>query len=105
MVDVVFNHGGWDGAPNTVDYADFNPLNAESSYHPYCEIDYNNQTSIEVCWEGSTNVPLPDFKTDSSSVANTLYSWASNIVETYSCKFLADEETFDACKTDKGLLS
>ncbi|KAI9657628.1 MAG: hypothetical protein M1821_002804 [Bathelium mastoideum] len=83
MVDVVFNHGGWYGAPNTVDYSDFSPLDTQSMFHPYCAIDYNNQTSIEVCWEGDTTVPLPDFATEDSNVASTLYNWASNFVSTY----------------------
>ncbi|KAL9062920.1 MAG: hypothetical protein Q9157_008535 [Trypethelium eluteriae] len=96
MVDVVFNHGGWDGAPSSVDYGDFDPLNEQSMYHPYCAIDYSNQTSVEVCWGGSTNVPLPDFRTEASNVASTLYSWASNFVSTYNRLLLVDGLRLDS---------
>ena len=41
MVDVVVNHNGWNGSPDTVDYSSFNPFNDKSQYHtPYCPIDY-----------------------------------------------------------------
>ena len=83
----MFNHCGWNGAPNTVDYSDFSPLNEESMYHSYCSIDYNNQTSVETCWEGDQKVPLPDFATENSNVASMLYSWASNLVSEYNSKF------------------
>ena len=80
------NDCGWNGAPSTVDYSDFSPLNQESQYHPYCPTDYSNQTSVEICWEADTIVPLVDFKTEDSSVASILYGWASNLVSTYNSK-------------------
>lgn len=43
MVDIVVNHNGWNGPPDTVDYSKFNPFNREEHYNtPYCEIDYND---------------------------------------------------------------
>jgi hypothetical protein len=43
MVDIVVNHNGWNGPPDTVDYSKFNPFNKEEYYNtPYCEIDYND---------------------------------------------------------------
>ncbi|KAI9684981.1 MAG: hypothetical protein M1820_010854 [Bogoriella megaspora] len=83
MVDVVVNHCGWIGDDSSVDFSKFAPLNKESDYHPYCSTDYSNQTSVEQCWEGDETVTLPDFKTEDSSVASTLYSWAANLVSEY----------------------
>ena len=63
MVDVVVNHNGWNGSPDTVDYSSFNPFNEKSQYHtPYCPIDYSNLNDLEnihTCWIGDQKVPLP----------------------------------------------
>jgi alpha-amylase len=48
MVDVVTNHMGYAGCGDCVDYSIFNPFDKESFYHPFCLIDYNNQTSMEL---------------------------------------------------------
>ena len=43
MVDIVVNHNGWNGPPDSVDYSKFNPFNSKDDYNtPYCEIDYND---------------------------------------------------------------
>ena len=47
MVDVVTNHMGYAGCGDCVDYSVFNPFDKKSYYHPFCLIDYNNQTSME----------------------------------------------------------
>lgn len=47
MVDIVTNHMGYDGCGNCVDYSIYNPFNQQSYYHPFCLIDYSNQTSVE----------------------------------------------------------
>lgn len=48
MVDVVTNHMGYNGCGECVDYSTFNPFNKESYFHPFCLIDYDNATSVEV---------------------------------------------------------
>jgi alpha-amylase len=48
MVDVVTNHMGYAGCGDCVDYSIFNPFGEESYYHPFCLIDYNNQTNMEL---------------------------------------------------------
>lgn len=42
MVDVVVNHFGYNGAPDSVDYSTFTPFNSKSYFHDYCTIDYSN---------------------------------------------------------------
>lgn len=43
MVDIVVNHNGWNGPPDSIDYSKFNPFNKKEYYNtPYCEIDYND---------------------------------------------------------------
>jgi hypothetical protein len=47
MVDIVTNHMAYAGCGDCVDYSQFNPFNKQSYYHPFCLIDYSNQTSVE----------------------------------------------------------
>jgi alpha-amylase len=88
MVDIVVNHFAWTGAANTVDYSTFVPFNTPADFHPYCPItsaDYaSNQTAVEQCWLGTSNVELVDVNTENPDVVNTLYSWINNLVTTYS---------------------
>lgn len=48
MVDIVTNHMGYAGCGDCVDYSTFNPFDKKSYYHPFCLIDYNNHTSMEL---------------------------------------------------------
>jgi alpha-amylase len=69
MVDIVVNHLGWNGSENSVVYSDFYPFNQVSYYHPYCAItNYDNQTNVEDCWLGDSNVELVDLKTEDPTV-------------------------------------
>lgn len=76
MVDVVANHMGQgaisDNRPE--------PLNQASAYHSACDIDYNNQTSIEVCRIAN----LPDLNTQSTEIRNLLNTWINWLVKEYS---------------------
>ncbi|GFP52917.1 alpha-amylase A type-3 [Trichoderma asperellum] len=75
MVDVVANHMGnaniTDDSPS--------PLNQDSSYHTKCDIDFNNQTSVENCWLAG----LPDLDTQSPTIRSLYQDWVSNLVSTY----------------------
>jgi alpha-amylase len=75
MADVVANHMGQgdisDNAPS--------PLNDEGSYHPKCDIDYSNQTSIENCRIAG----LPDLYTQKPEVREVLYDWVQWLVTEY----------------------
>lgn len=56
----------------------------QSYFHPFCLIDYNNATSIKVCWEGDNTVSLPDLRTEDSDVLSTFETWIANLISTYS---------------------
>ncbi|EME39333.1 glycoside hydrolase family 13 protein [Dothistroma septosporum NZE10] len=84
MVDVVANNMAYDGAPKNVNYSTINPFNSQSQYHPYCAIDWSNQTSIQQCWAGDQTVSLPDLRTEDPSIQNTFNAWISQLVSNYS---------------------
>ena len=47
MVDIVVNHNGYNGAPDSIDYTKFVPFNNISDYHtPYCAPDYNDLNNM-----------------------------------------------------------
>lgn len=99
MVDVVVNDMGYFcgdaengdcGPQGTVNYSIYNPFNSEQYFHPFCEIDYDNATSVLVvsppvhvllwdyadfrqCWEGDEIVPLPDLRTENTTVQTSEY--------------------------------
>ncbi|RMY44478.1 hypothetical protein D0865_10532 [Hortaea werneckii] len=87
MVDVVVNHNGWNGSPDTVDYSSFNPFNDKSQYHtPYCPIDYSNLNDLEnihTCWIGDQKVPLPDLRTEDDDVRQGYQKWIHGLVSEY----------------------
>jgi alpha-amylase len=76
MVDVVANHMG---QGNIADFKP-SPLNQASAYHPACDIDYNNQTSVENCRIAG----LPDVYTQSTELKNLYNTWISWLVKEYS---------------------
>ncbi|KAK3496608.1 alpha-amylase A precursor [Neurospora hispaniola] len=53
MVDVVTNHMAYLGCRSCINYQGLNPFSSQSYYHSPCTINYDNQTSIETCWQGS----------------------------------------------------
>jgi alpha-amylase len=83
MVDVVTNHLAYNGCGNCVDYSKFNPFNSASYFHPFCLIDYANQTSVEQCWQGTNDVSLPDLRTEDPVVRSIWNNWISNTVAKY----------------------
>ncbi|OIW34382.1 glycoside hydrolase family 13 protein [Coniochaeta ligniaria NRRL 30616] len=83
MLDVVTNHFAYNGCGTCVDYSIFNPFNEQSYFHPFCLIDYSNQTSIEQCWEGDNTVALPDLRTEDSDVRAIWNDWIATMVSTY----------------------
>nr|ADQ44918.1 alpha-amylase [Schwanniomyces occidentalis] len=85
MVDVVYNHYAWNGDGSSVDYSSFTPFNQQSYFHDYCLItNYNDQTNVEDCWEGDTEVSLPDLSTEDNEVIGVFQTWVSDFVQNYS---------------------
>lgn len=76
MLDVVANHAGTPSSSG--DYSGYT-FNSANRYHTPCDIDYNNQTSVEQCWISG----LPDIDTEDSNVVNTLYNVVANWTSTY----------------------
>lgn len=83
MVDVVANHMGQGAIANNRP----EPLNQESSYNTACDINYNDQNSIEDCRIAN----LPDLKTESSEIRSLLNTWV---------KWLVTEYSFDGVRID-----
>ncbi|KAI9647735.1 hypothetical protein NHQ30_004121 [Ciborinia camelliae] len=72
------------GPGNSTDYSIYEPFNSASDYHPFCFIDYSNKTSIQVCWEGSNTVSLPDLRTEDQNIRDTWNHWITDLVANYS---------------------
>jgi alpha-amylase len=83
MVDIAPNHMGYAGCPTCVDYSVYTPFNKQSYFHPYCAINYNDDTSVKQCWLGSNNVPLPDLRTEDAAVQTIFNSWIAQLVKNY----------------------
>lgn len=76
MLDVVANHAGTPSSSG--DYSGYT-FSSASQYHPSCDIDFNNQTSVEQCWLAG----LPDIDTEDDNVVSTLYGIVGNWTRTY----------------------
>ena len=75
MVDVVANHS----APIGDDFGQLYPLNRAEHYHSDCDINWNDQNSVENCRLAG----LPDLNQSNSYVRQYLKDWVKGIVETY----------------------
>ncbi len=74
MVDIVANHMG----PSN-DFSKFSPFNQAEHYHSQCDINWNDQNSIEQCWLAG----LADLNQSNDYVKNELYNWAAWLQTTY----------------------
>lgn len=88
MVDVVVN-----GIPalSNATASDSSALTNEGSiwtepdyFHPFCNIDWSNDTSVKYCSLGDENLWLLDVNTEHPHVVSTLQSWISSFVAEYS---------------------
>ncbi|KAL1953163.1 hypothetical protein VTO42DRAFT_3543 [Malbranchea cinnamomea] len=93
MVDVVINHNGWPGDAASIDYSQFNPFNSSDYYHPPCEINYDDQTSVEQCWLYTGANALPDLKTEDPHVSQVHNDWIADLVSKYSIDGLRIDTT------------
>ncbi|TFY81305.1 hypothetical protein EWM64_g2707 [Hericium alpestre] len=81
MVDIVANNVM--ATSTTPDLSTF-MFKEQSQYHPYCPIDWLNNTSVQNCWLGDSVVPLPDINTQDPGVQATYGTWIQNLVQEYS---------------------
>lgn len=91
MVDVVVNHVAAVAGATFETSDSYGPFNTMSDFHPYCVIDYSNETSVEQCWLGDQNLGLPDLNTESQTVIDFWNGWIQNLTATYD---------FDAVRID-----
>lgn len=84
MVDMSPNHNAYVGDAASVDYSTFTPFNSQKYFHEPCVMDYNNQTSVEVCWLSTTANALADLRTEDDDVSSVYQSWVADLVSTYS---------------------
>ncbi|ORY63946.1 alpha-amylase [Pseudomassariella vexata] len=85
MLDVVTNHMAHDGCGNcNMTYSLYSPFSSRSWFHPYCTINYDNETSIETCWQGDEKVSLPDLRTEDSEIRSIFHEWIRHMVTKYS---------------------
>ena len=84
MVDVVINHVAATSSNTFSPSPAYGPFSAQDDFHPFCWIeDYSNQTQVEQCWLGDTNVALPDLNTESATVVDYWNTWIRNLTATY----------------------
>lgn len=76
MADVVANHMGNDPISENLP----EPLNQQDSYHASCEINYDDQNSVENCWIAG----LPDLNTQSETIRTVFQEWISWLVSEFS---------------------
>ncbi|PIL26375.1 ATP-binding cassette transporter [Ganoderma sinense ZZ0214-1] len=82
MVDVVVNHMA--SAINPPNFAAFQPFSSSSFFHPQCYVtDYNNQSNVEQCWLGDSNLSLVDLNTENQVVVDTLNNWIKALAVNY----------------------
>ncbi|PCH42776.1 glycoside hydrolase family 13 protein [Wolfiporia cocos MD-104 SS10] len=82
MIDVVVNHMAATSLPPN--YTAFTPFDEQADFHRFCWItDYNNQTDVEQCWLGDTNVPLADMDTEDDAIVDFFNNWIHNLVIEY----------------------
>ncbi|KAK5125461.1 hypothetical protein LTR85_000570 [Meristemomyces frigidus] len=94
MVDVVTNHFGSETSSD-IDYASYVPFNDSSYFHSYCDIDYDNQTSAEICWLYDN---LPDVRTEDQDVVDAYSTWITELVANYSIDGLRIDSVKDVDK-------
>ena len=76
MLDVVANHTSYYADS---DFSNVNPFNKSEYYHSKCDIDFNDQWSVENCWLSG----LPDLDQSNEFVRNYLKEWISTTVSRF----------------------
>ena len=76
MLDVVANHSTYYIDP---DFSNVNPLDKPEYYHSKCDIDWDNQYTVENCWLAG----LSDLDQSNDYVRSYLKQWISTVVQKF----------------------
>lgn len=76
MLDVVANHTSY---YHNDDFSNIYPFNKAEHYHSECDIDWNNQYTVENCWLAG----LPDLDQNNEFVREYLKEWIATVVEMF----------------------
>lgn len=76
MLDVVANHTSYYA---NKDFSNVYPFDSAEYYHSFCDIDWNNQESVENCWLAG----LPDLDQDNAYVRTYLLNWIYGVVNMF----------------------
>uniref|UniRef100_A0A7S3MMW5 alpha-amylase n=1 Tax=Favella ehrenbergii TaxID=182087 RepID=A0A7S3MMW5_9SPIT len=76
MLDVVANHSSYFA---NADFSNVNPLNKPEYYHTNCDIDFDDQWSVENCWLSG----LPDLDQSNDFVRSYLKKWIKETVSRF----------------------
>ncbi|XP_070537549.1 uncharacterized protein [Ptychodera flava] len=89
MADLVLNHMGyqegchWTGCPveKTDNFTGFTPFDDAKYYHPYCDVDWQNEReeNVQGCWLAY----LPDLNQTNPEVRQTLLDWIQGLNTEY----------------------
>jgi alpha-amylase len=84
QVDVVINHVAATSSSTFQPSSAYGAFSQSSDYHPFCWIqDYTNQTEVEDCWLGDSNVALADLNSESDTVQNYWNGWIKQLIADY----------------------
>ena len=76
MLDVVANHTSYYA---NSDFSNVMPFDKSEYYHPKCDINWDDQWSVEHCWLSG----LPDLDQSNDYVRTYLKNWIRNVVENF----------------------
>jgi len=104
----VVNHVAATSSGDFIPNQSYGPFNSTGSYHPFCWVDgefrigrcdcvglnggadkhvdgldYNNQTNVEQCSLGNTDVTLQDLNTEDTNVIAVFNSWIKGLISDY----------------------
>jgi len=85
QVDVVVNHVAATSGQSFQPSSSYGAFSTIDDYHPFCWVqDYTNQTEVEQCWLGDSNVALADLDTENTKVINYWNDWIKKLISDYS---------------------
>lgn len=84
QIDVVVNHVAATSSSTFQPSSAYGEFSDAADYHPFCWVeDYTNQTQVEQCWLGDSNVALPDLNTENTDVQTYWNTWLKKLISDY----------------------